>query len=88
MQLGLEAYNVRAAIYGMKGEWELAISDYTKAIELKPSSLESYYSRALAYKQLGKKSNAISDFRKILELTSNPALRQNVEKALKELQEN
>jgi len=38
-------YNNRGVAYYMKGEYDRAIRDYNKAIELKPDCAEAYYNR-------------------------------------------
>ena len=44
------------------GQYEQAITEYTRAIELDPEYAEAYYRRGLVYKQLWKCSDANSDF--------------------------
>jgi len=40
-------------VYGKRGKVTEAISDYTKAIELKPKYAEAYNNRGTAYDELG-----------------------------------
>jgi len=44
-----------------------AISDFTKAVEIKPGFIEGYSSRAPIYVALGRYEQAISDFTKVIE---------------------
>jgi tetratricopeptide (TPR) repeat protein len=48
-----------------------AISDYDKAIQLKPDYADTYYDRGIAYFNKGETQKAIADFRKVLELSAN-----------------
>lgn len=59
---------MRAEIYFNVGkEYELAIKDYDKIIELDPDYGGTYHDRALAYQQLGNSYRAIHDFTKAIE---------------------
>ncbi len=44
-----ETYYNRGNAYGKKGQYDKAISDYTKAIEINPSYAKAYYNRGVAY---------------------------------------
>jgi tetratricopeptide (TPR) repeat protein len=44
-----EAYNSRDWAYKEKGQYDKAISDYNKAIEINPRLVEAYNNRGLAY---------------------------------------
>ena len=50
-----ETYYNRGLAHSKKGELELAIADYTKAIELKPDYADAYYRRSKAWLHLGEK---------------------------------
>ena len=43
------AYNDRGISYGEKGQYDQAISDFTKALELNPRLAEAYSNRGAAY---------------------------------------
>ncbi len=60
-----------------KGEYEEAISDYTKALEIEPLSADVYANRGLAYSQIGQNDKAISDFNEALEINPQYALAYN-----------
>ena len=47
--------------YYDKGDYDRAIADYDKAIQLKPDYAAAYYCRGLALKGQGKKTEAIAD---------------------------
>ena len=61
-------YHNRAAAYSKKGEVELAIKDYTKAIELYPDEPNTYYDRGNTYYEKGDYDRAIEDYTKAIEL--------------------
>jgi len=44
-----EACYNRGNAYSLKGEYDKAIADYTKAIEINPKYAKAYYNRGLAY---------------------------------------
>ena len=44
-----EAYNHRGIAYDSKGQYDQAISDYNKALELNPMDALAYYNRGVAY---------------------------------------
>ena len=56
-----ETYYNRGLAHSKKGELELAIADYTKAIELKPDYADAYYCRSKAWLRLGEEEKAKSD---------------------------
>jgi len=69
--------------YSGSGDWQLAIGDFTKAIELGiPSTHHSggnplavaYQSRGVAYRNLGQYQRAIQDFDKAIQLDPNYAM--------------
>ena len=47
--MNAEAYYNRGIAYGDKGEYDKAIEDYSKAIELNPEYAEAYNNRGNAY---------------------------------------
>ena len=47
------AYLIRGHAYGQKGQYDKAISDYTKALEINPRHAVSYGGRGIAYGQKG-----------------------------------
>jgi tetratricopeptide (TPR) repeat protein len=58
------AYYHRGISYYDKGEYDLAIADYTKAIELEPEYPFTYRARARAYRAKGDNDRAQADFDK------------------------
>ena len=67
-------YNNRGIAHGGLEQHELAVADYTKAIELDPSYIGAYYDRALAQIALGDREQALADLNKALSLGPDPML--------------
>ena len=63
-----KAYTARGSIYADKREYDLAIADWTKAIELAPEDAEVYYNRGTAYGDKGELDKAIQDYNKAIDL--------------------
>lgn len=64
-----ECYFYRGIAHGNKGEWDIAINDYTKAIELdKKVAVFAYNNRGLAYEKKGQLDLAIEDYSQIVQL--------------------
>lgn len=68
------AYNSRGTAYFYKGDYDLAISDYTRAIKLYPFSEVFYNNRATAYIYKGEYDRSISDYTKALRIKPDYAL--------------
>ena len=66
-------YNNRGIDYGEKGEHDLAIKDFDKAIELKPDYALAYNNRGAVYRSKGEYDLAIADCNKAIELKSDYA---------------
>src|SRR4030042_768531 len=54
--------------YYKTGQYDNALSDYNKALEINPNYAEAYYNRGTTYGKKGQYDNAISDFNKALEI--------------------
>jgi Tfp pilus assembly protein PilF len=61
-------YVIRGGMYHKRRQYELALKDINKAIELEPENPDFYISRALLYKDFRKDKLAIADFRKAVSL--------------------
>ncbi|MFA5337587.1 MAG: ankyrin repeat domain-containing protein [Candidatus Omnitrophota bacterium] len=57
-------YSGRGVVYAQKGEDDLAIADYTKALEIDPGNIEAYSNRALTYYRKGEYDKAWEDVHK------------------------
>jgi Flp pilus assembly protein TadD len=63
-------YNNRGIAYGEKGQYDQAISDFNKAIEIKPGYDKAYNNRGIVYRLKGQYDRAISDFKRAIEINS------------------
>jgi len=66
------AYHNRGDAYGLKGDVDHAIADYTKAIEINPNYAPAYNGRGRAYVSKGDYVRAVDDVTKAAELTRKP----------------
>ena len=64
-------YSKRAIYYYLHDDFNLAISDYSNAIELNPNDPDSYYWRANSKKAIADYKGAIADYSKVIELDPN-----------------
>jgi tetratricopeptide (TPR) repeat protein len=78
-------YVNRGYVLMNKGDFDRAIADFTKAIDLKPDLVLAYSNRGIAYQQQGQRDKAAADFRKVLELSNDPQARAFAEKQLQAL---
>ena len=63
-----EAYINRGNAYSKKGQYDKAISDYSKAIEINPKYADAYINRGLAHNSLGNYNSACDDWLKACKL--------------------
>jgi spermidine synthase len=68
-----EAFLEKGTIYGMHGQYQQAIINFSKAIELNPNYAMAYNNRGYAYNRLGHYQLAIKDFNKVISLKSDYA---------------
>src|SRR6185295_6290721 len=61
--------NNRGAVKIQKGDWQGAIADCSRAIEMNPRQRDAYSNRAFAYSSTGQYDGAIADSRRALELS-------------------
>ena len=66
-------------------EYDKAIPDFSKAIELEPNLAQPYFGRGVTYAALGKKAEAIADLERCIELSQEPGLTQQAEQLLEQL---
>ena len=64
-------YFQRGIAHGELGNYDAAIADYTKAIEISPNLSQAYNNRGNAYDDLKNYDAAISDFTKAIEINPN-----------------
>jgi len=70
-------YNNRGIAYGEKGQYDQAISDFNKAIEINPRYEKAYNNRGIVYRLEGQYDQAISDFNKAIEINPTDAQAYN-----------
>jgi tetratricopeptide (TPR) repeat protein len=58
-------HRYRAVAYKGKAQYDLAIADCNKAIDLRHNYARAFYTRACTYKLQGKKDETIADLEKI-----------------------
>ena len=68
---------MKTLAYSDLGQYERAIQDYNKAIQLNPNYAEAYNNRGWAYYCLKQYGKALKDFEKALELNPNFTLAKN-----------
>ena len=73
-----EAYSTRGNVYYNKGDYDLAIADYNKAIRLNPKLAYAYSQRGNAYYNKGDYHLAIADYNQAIQLDPKLANAYNV----------
>lgn len=68
----------RGLVHKTKGDYDQAIQDFDKAIELNPRDVTSYGSRGVVYMTKGVYELAIRDFRKAISFKPNPEILNNL----------
>ena len=71
--LSAKTYHDLGVKYLEQNEYDLAISEFSKALEIYPVSAATYNNRGFAYAKKGRYDLAISDFTKALEIEPNGA---------------
>ncbi|NQT72475.1 MAG: tetratricopeptide repeat protein [Chloroflexi bacterium] len=69
-----ELFNDRGVDCGDQGRYSMAITNFTKAIEIDSKYAISYFNRARAFEQLGKTEDAISGYETFISLSNDPNL--------------
>ena len=67
---GVEAFYEHGVAHYNKGQYEEAISDFTKAVEISPKFAGAYCYRGITYAKKGQYEEAISDYNIALEINS------------------
>ncbi len=65
-------YNNRGVAYGEKGQYDQAISDFNRALEINPRYQKAYSNRGTTYRLMRQFDRAISDFNRAIEI--NPII--------------
>ncbi|HEX8474230.1 MAG TPA: tetratricopeptide repeat protein [Pyrinomonadaceae bacterium] len=67
------AYGGRARILGKRGQWDAALKDYNKAIEINPDEFVMYFNRGYGWREQGDLKAALADFNKAIEIQPQSA---------------
>ena len=67
----LSLHEIRAIFYEEQGEYDLALIDYSKCIDIDPENAAAYNNRADVYEELEKFDLALKDYAKAIELNNN-----------------
>jgi tetratricopeptide (TPR) repeat protein len=67
------AFNTRALAYRKKNEYDKALTDYTRAIELNPRYGTAFLNRGVAYHDKGEYDRALADYTRAIELDPKDA---------------
>ena len=70
-------YNKLGIAYAKKGQYDRAISNFSKALEMNPRDIRAYRNRGHAYAEKGQYDQAISDYTKALEMNPRDARAYN-----------
>jgi Flp pilus assembly protein TadD len=63
-----DAFCNRGSAYGELGQWDKAVVDYSRMIEIDPKDRDGYYSRGVAYANLGQWEKAIANYSRAIEI--------------------
>lgn len=66
-------FNRRGLLRSVRGEANLAIEDFTKAIALEPKCALAFFNRAVTYRDLGQRQRAMADLQNAVELEPKDA---------------
>jgi tetratricopeptide (TPR) repeat protein len=70
--------------YDEKEEYDKAIADYNKAIELNPNDADAYYNRGVIYGDKGEVDKAVCELKRCIELSTDSELVGAAQQALRE----
>lgn len=74
-EIRVDAHNLRGVAFRSLGQTELALAEYTAAIELAPDYAMAIYNRARIYRELGQLDLSLQEFDRALALDpSNPRI--------------
>ncbi len=62
-------YINRGSAYSLLGQWDKALADYSRGIELSPNYLDALYNRGYVYGKLGQWEKASADYSRAIEIS-------------------
>jgi lipoprotein NlpI len=71
-KLATALYN-RGIAYQDRGDFDRAIADFDRVVELRPDTSKAFYNRAISYLRKGEFERAIKDFDRVVQLTPDYA---------------
>ncbi len=77
-----ESYNDQGLVCVEQKRYSMAITNFTKAIEISPDYARPYYNRALAFEQQGKKQEAIDDYQRFIAINDLSGLTEEANRRL------
>lgn len=72
-QSSAKIHDEQGVAYSKKGQYDLAIAEFDKALRIVPLAAEIYNNRGITYSKKGEYNLAISDFTRALEINRNDA---------------
>jgi tetratricopeptide (TPR) repeat protein len=81
----VSAYNDRGSLYQRERKYDLALADFTQAIQIDPNNVLYIRNRAITHAIARHFELAIADYRAALKLDLDPATRNQIQTALKDL---
>jgi len=78
-------HNVRGIALAREGQYEQAILEFNKAIEIDPDYGDAYFGRGLAYAEKGEVAKAVSDLEKCIKLSDDSDVVKVAQEILDEL---
>jgi Caspase domain/TPR repeat len=76
-----QVYQARGAAWYRLGDYDHAIADFTKSINIDPKYIRAFYSRGLAWEKKGKLDDALTDFKYFADLDpSFPDVQKAIER--------
>jgi tetratricopeptide (TPR) repeat protein len=62
------AFSNRGTAYANLGQFDMALADYSRALEINPDEASDYLNRGLTYQSLGREAQARADLEKARQL--------------------
>jgi tetratricopeptide (TPR) repeat protein len=93
LDVALEGFNAaiqvrpeRSAVFVLRAEWDKALQDAQRGVELEPDNAQAYKARGIAHKVRNETEEALADFHKFLQLDPRTPLRKWAEDEIKEVE--
>jgi len=77
----------RGVMYNQMGQYEQAVTNFNKALDLDPDCVVAYYERAIAYQNLKERQNAIDDYKQFLKLVPDAKKKSSILATIEKLEE-